>query len=63
MICSTAQLREIKESESVLGEAESNHAALALTLAALRAHVRQEDERGQVREGARECLEPLAGRQ
>ncbi|MBY2967419.1 hypothetical protein HF251_32935 [Rhizobium leguminosarum] len=40
-----AQLREIKESESVLGEAESNHAALALTLAALRAHVRQEDEK------------------
>ncbi|MGO7170123.1 hypothetical protein AB9F47_24070 [Rhizobium leguminosarum] len=40
-----AQLREIREDESVIGEAESNHAALALTLAALRAHVRQEDEK------------------
>ncbi|MBB5666691.1 hypothetical protein [Rhizobium leguminosarum] len=38
-----AQLREIEEGENVLGEAESNHAALALTLAALRAHVRQQD--------------------
>ncbi|NEJ71282.1 hypothetical protein GR197_12150 [Rhizobium phaseoli] len=38
-----AQLREIEEGENVLGEAESNHAALALTLAALRAHLRQQD--------------------
>lgn len=40
-----AQLRETAEGQSVLGEAESNHAALALTLAALRAHVRQEGEK------------------
>lgn len=40
-----AQLLEIKDVETVLGEAESNHAALALTLAALRAYVKLEEEK------------------
>ncbi len=34
-----AMILEIREVETVFGDAESNHAALALTLAALRAYV------------------------